>query len=110
VASARAESGSIWHDLRRFLALRRDIPALRTGDLHVLGDGDGAVLNLVRRAPGSDAIACFNLAASARPAPPPPPGLPDWHVWLDGHRADWPHGLEPFQVLWASRTGTPTMA
>jgi maltose alpha-D-glucosyltransferase/alpha-amylase len=103
VESARAESGSIWHDLRRFLALRREIPALRSGDLHVLEDGDPAVLTLVRRAPEGDAIACFNLADEDRAAPPPPQGADDWRVWLDGHRATWPHGFGPHQVLWAAR-------
>ncbi len=56
---------SMLHTTQSLIALRRHYPALRDGDLQILG-ADGAVLLLRRRSPSQTLWAAFNLSAQVQ--------------------------------------------
>lgn len=78
----QAETRSMLHTTRRLIALHRQHPALRDGDLqipHVVGN----TLLLCRRCPTETLWAAFNLSANGQTMSIPEP-LPDTPVWQFG--------------------------
>jgi alpha-glucosidase len=78
----QAETRSMLHTTRRLIALRRQHPVLRDGDLEVL-HADGATLLLRRRCASQTLWAAFNLSAHGQTLSIPEP-LPDTPVWQYG--------------------------
>lgn len=78
----QADARSMLHTTRRLIALRRQHPALRIGDLDVLHKV-GATLLLRRRCPEETLWAAFNLSAHGQTIFIPEP-LSDLPVWQFG--------------------------
>ena len=67
LAAQRADAHSLWHRLRRLIALRRAAPALRAPTLCLLDTGTPAVLGYLRVAADGTTLLCLaNLAATPR--------------------------------------------
>jgi alpha-glucosidase len=96
-------SDSVLRRLRRFLAWRRDQPALRDGDIRLV-DAPDDVLAFERRHPGQHLLCCFNLAAEPREAPLARNTAP-----LPGHGFEQPTGgvLPPHGAFFGSMEGVP---
>jgi alpha-glucosidase len=78
----QADARSMLHTTRRLIALRRQHPALRVGDLDILHTV-GATLLLRRRSPEETLWAAFNLSAHGQTMSIPEP-LSDLPVWQFG--------------------------
>ena len=66
VQAQEGDPASTLNFTRRLLALRRDLPALRSGDLHLLGD-DPDLLAFERGAGGDRLLCVFNLGFEEAP-------------------------------------------
>ncbi|RME90393.1 MAG: maltose alpha-D-glucosyltransferase [Anaerolineae bacterium] len=77
VAAQRADPDSLWHTLRKMIAVRRRYPALRRGDLTWVACGSTAVAAYLRTYRTERLLALHNLGASEQqvvctlPAPAP---------------------------------------
>jgi len=103
--AASARHRALREYYRRWLALRREHPALGArGKALARADLDpaGAVLTLARRAPSGEAVRLVaNLTAAPRPWAPPPAG---WRLLLDSEDPRWGGAggaapLAPWQAL-----------
>lgn len=108
-AAARGDdadtAGRIGAALRRMLAARARLPALRADAAsRVLAFDDPALLGLLR---GDDLLVLCNFAEEARTLPAPPPDLAG-HRWRDALVADaapedWPASLPAHGLRWLQR-------
>lgn len=96
----RHDPGSILHLYRRLLAARRASPALRLGELEVVGSPDG-VLAWRRRQGDDHRVVAVNFTASEQPLPLPEPVGWTTEVASDGYGEGqpWSGRLSPDQAV-----------
>ena len=68
VESQRRDPSSLFHWVRRLVALRKSTPSLSQGELHLLEPANRKVVAFVRRLGDESVLAVANLARTAQPA------------------------------------------
>jgi len=63
VSYQREQKDSVWNHFRRLIALRNQLPALRTGALNFVETGNPSVLAWVRLSKGTNVLVVHNLAS-----------------------------------------------
>jgi len=108
VSALRADTGSLWHTLRKLLSVRKGQPAFGQGSFQFLECENRSILPIVRTFNGETILAVHNLSSQ------PQPVQLDLRRWRDMHAHDlifeqvfpsvsdgvYALTLQPYQYAW----------
>jgi maltose alpha-D-glucosyltransferase/alpha-amylase len=67
VAALRADTGSLWHTLRKLLSVRKEHPAFGQGSFEFLECENRSILSVLRTFDGETILAVHNLSSQSQP-------------------------------------------